>query len=50
MHLKYCRPCYERSYYSLVSEITEEICWFRSFGPQREYVKLAVLTVNYADM
>jgi hypothetical protein len=42
----YCRPSNLRTSYVRISEITEEICWFRNFRPQWEYVKLAVLNVN----
>jgi hypothetical protein len=36
---EYCRPSYERISYVRISEIRDEICWFRNFGRQWEYVK-----------
>jgi hypothetical protein len=39
MSFLYCRASYEQTYYVLISEIRHEICWFRNFRPQWEYVK-----------
>jgi hypothetical protein len=46
-HLQYCRPSNWRTPYVGISEITNEIWWFRNFRPQWRYVTGAVLTVNY---
>jgi len=34
-----CRHSYGRVSFVRISEITDEACWFRNFGPKCEYVK-----------
>ena len=41
-----CRPSDERTSYVGVSEMTDELCWFRNFCPQQEFVAVSLLTLN----
>ena len=42
----YRRPSYERTSYVRISEITDEICLFRNFVQQWEYMKYVIVPIQ----